>query len=322
MVAKKELVEAHRPRWENVWAWLVLLAVYFSLQGLIIYAALAGQWWLALLLVLPLAHVMHAHLLALHEAAHGTLCPSRFWNELCGFVVGVHSFMSLSLFRHVHTTHHVRLTSERDEELWPFVLPGTPRWQRVLIAWTELVFGLYYTPVLFLRSLLRKDSTIRDPRVRRRIWLELAGVAVFVAAMLGLTAWFGAWKLLLVAYLIPAMLAGSLQTGRKYAEHMGLTGTTVLSATRSVVPRTRLGRLLSRTMFNIAYHGAHHRYAKMHPSELPRFQALLKPEREGELAPYPTYRRAFAEVLRSLSDPKIGAQWEASAGPGARVRLG
>jgi len=31
------------------------------------------------------------------------------------------------------------------------------------------------------------------------------------------------WKLLLVAYVAPALLAGSLQTARKFVEHMGLT---------------------------------------------------------------------------------------------------
>src|SRR5262249_32402507 len=159
-----------------------------------------------------------------------------------------------ALFRHVHTQHHVYLTSERDEELWPFVVPGVPRWRRVLIAWTELLLGLLYTPLLFLRSFLRRDTTIRDPHLRLRIWGELALVAVFSIAVIGLTTRFNAWKIVLVAYVVPALLAGSLQTLRKYVEHMGLTGTTILGVTRSIVPQNRLGRWLSLTMFNIAYH--------------------------------------------------------------------
>src|SRR5262245_34129848 len=83
MLDKSQLVEAHQPRWESVSVWLALLATYFALQGLIAWSLLGGPWWLAWLLVVPLAHVMHAHLLAFHEAAHGTLCPRYFWNEAC-----------------------------------------------------------------------------------------------------------------------------------------------------------------------------------------------------------------------------------------------
>lgn len=317
---KAHLIEAHQPRWESVWVWLGLLATYFMLQGLIVWSCLGGPWWLGWLLIVPLAHVMHSLLLGFHEAAHGTLCPSYFWNEACGIFVGAHSFMSLALFRHVHTQHHVHLTSERDEELWPFVLPHVPRWRRVLFAWSELLLGLYITPVIFLRSFLRRDTTVRDPRQRLRIWLELGLGVAFAAVVLAATAWFGAWQILVMAYLIPAMLAAMLQTGRKYVEHMGLTGTTILSVTRSVVPQTGLGRFLSRTMFNIAYHGVHHRYAKMHPAALPEFTCLLEPGAEDELPPYANYRQAVVDMLRNLGDPRIGVQW-AVAKP-AKIHIG
>jgi len=322
MTERAHLIEAHQPRWESVAVWLGLLTAYFGLQGLIVWSALDGPWWLAWLLIIPLAHVMHSLLLGFHESAHGTLCPNRFWNEACGTFVGAHSFMSLALFRHVHTQHHVHLTSERDEELWPFVLTRVPRWQRVLFAWAELLLGLFCTPVIFLRSFLRSDTTITDPRLRLRIWLELGLCVVFTAAVLAATAWFGAWKILLVAYVLPAMLAGTLQTARKYVEHMGLTGSTLLGVTRSVVPQSRFGRLLARTMFNIAYHGVHHRYARMHPAALPEFAELLHPEREEELPPFMNYRQAVIDMVRSLSDPRVGVQWESKAPEPPRIRIG
>jgi hypothetical protein len=103
---------------------------------------------------------------------------------------------------------------------------------------------------------------------------------------------------------------------------MGLTGTTVLGVTRSIVPGNLLGRLLSRTMFNISYHGVHHRYARLHPAALPDFEEMLQPEHQGELPPFATYRAAFADMLTSLGDPRIGVQWEASHDEPARVRIG
>ena len=166
------------------------------------------------------------------------------------------------------------------------------------------------------------DTTIRDPRLRLRIWLELGLCVAFTAVVLAATAWFGAWKILLVAYVLPAMLAGTLQTARKYVEHMGLTGTTILSVTRSVVPQSLVGRLLARTMFNIAYHGVHHRYARMHPAALPEFAELLRPETEEELPPFLNYRQAVVDMFRSLGDPRVGVQWESKALEPPRVRIG
>ena len=79
---------------------------------------------------------------------------SRRLNEVDGIILGVMSFMSFSLYRATHQSHHAHLATERDEELWPFVHPGMPRWGRVLAAFLELTAGLLFTPFLFLRTFL------------------------------------------------------------------------------------------------------------------------------------------------------------------------
>ena len=63
--------------------------------------------------------------------------------------------MSFSLYRAAHQLHHAYLATERDEELWPFVIPGMPRWVRILAAFLELGLGLLFTPFLFVRTFLR-----------------------------------------------------------------------------------------------------------------------------------------------------------------------
>ena len=57
--------------------------------------------------------------------------------------------------------------SRRDEEFWPFVEPGVPRWLRVLTAIGELCCGLLVTPLIFARTFLRAGSPIRilDPEL-------------------------------------------------------------------------------------------------------------------------------------------------------------
>jgi fatty acid desaturase len=257
---------------------------------------------------------MHGHLLAFHEAAHGSLCPNPRINDALGVFIGMFSFMGFSLYRAAHHSHHSYLGTGRDEELWPFVQTNKPRWFRRLAAFSELFLGLAYTPLLFFRAFVRPGSFIRNRNRRRRIWIEL-GLMVFVwTSILTIVANEGWWQYLLVMYVAPATLAGFMQSLRKYIEHMGLRGSTVLSSTRSIVDPGLLGRLLSFSLFNEPYHGVHHKYARLPYEVLPEFADDLIPNDSAveiglERRPFPTYRRALQDMLPALLDPKVGAQW-------------
>jgi fatty acid desaturase len=320
--AKEFLYALHRPTWSGVGKWLAFLALFLLLEGLLLAVLVvpfppAAQWTAAGLLVLALGHFMHAHLIAFHEAAHGSLCPVRRLNETLGVFIGIPALMSLSLFRAVHHTHHAFLATEKDEELWPFVKPGTPRWARRLAVLGELGFGLFYTPLLFLRAFTRPGTVIRERSVRRRIWGELALVAMVWTAAVAAAAWWDLWVFGLVMYLLPAMTAGSMQTLRKYIEHMGLTGSTVLTVTRSVLPPRWAGRLIAFSLFNEPYHGTHHKYPRVPQAALPRLTPVLTPA-TWEPAPFPSYRCALADMLRTLGDPRIGGQWLRALGARSR----
>jgi fatty acid desaturase len=308
---KARLIDLHQPRWAGFWMWLGFAAGFFLLEGVLAWSLLEGTIWLSVALVLVLAQIMHTHLIAFHEAAHGSLCPKRRLNDALGVFIGSLSFMGFSLYRAVHHYHHAYLASERDEELWPFVHTDMPRWFRCLAAATELIFGLAFTPLLFLRSFLRRGTPLRDRRVRRRIWAGLALITVVWTGVIAATAWFGAWRFLVVMYLAPALLAGFLQSLRKYIEHMGLTGATVLESTRSIISSSPMGRLVAFLLFNEPYHGVHHKYARLPQRALPDFADLLVPAEPGEMPPFTSYRSACWDMLGCLCDPRVGAQWRA-----------
>ena len=308
-VEKERLLEMHEPRWSSVFIWLLFLTVFLLCQGLLFWSLTAGAWWFAVPLVLILAHIMHGHLIAFHEAAHGSLCPHPRLNDALGVFIGMFSFMGFSLYRAAHHSHHSYLGTERDEELWPFVIPSKPRWFRCLAAVSELIFGLIYTPLLFVRALVRPGSVIRNRIRRRRIWLELGLIAAVWGILLAAVAYMNACIYLLVMYVIPASLAGFMQSLRKYIEHMGMTGSTVLSSTRSVVNPGLLGRFLAFTLFQEPYHGVHHKYARLPYAVLPEFTDDLEPAGPPERVPFPTYRHALFDMLPTSLDPKVGSQW-------------
>src|SRR5437588_3008698 len=268
-----------------------------------------GWLWLTVPLVLVAAHLMHGLLIGFHEASHGLLRKSRRLNEFDGVILGMFSFLPFSLYRVVHQTHHMHLATERDTELWPFVRTNAPRWARRLAAFFELTLGLFYSPFIFLRVFFRPNSIVRSRKVRRRIWLELAMAVVVWAAIYAAVAFLGVWKYFLWLYLVPAMIAANLQSWRKYVEHLGLTGNTVNSSTRSIVPKSWLGHLFAYTLLHEPYHGVHHQNAGLPHRVLPQFPAILTPKRPDDVPPFMSYRQALPDLIRSLANPRLGAQW-------------
>ena len=275
--------------------------------GIAVYQG--ASYWLLVPLGVVLGHFMHGAAVGLHEATHGLLRKNRKFNEFDGVLLGIFSFMSFSLYRAAHQTHHAYFTTERDEELWPFVLTESPRWARVLAAGLELTLGLVFTPLLFLRAFLRQGSPIRSAKVRRRIWLELGLMVIVWAATLTLISRLALWPYFGFMYLLPAFIAGNLQTWRKYVEHVGLTGDTANSGTRNIVTDTAWGRLLAFTLLHEPFHGVHHLHVGLPHAELPSRVKELTPVAQEDLPLFPSYRHALWHLLRQLSDPKVGAQW-------------
>jgi fatty acid desaturase len=317
--ADNPLSEPHEPHWVSRAAFPIMVGLLALNLGALFAALYHSNYWLVVPLALIVSHLMHGNLIGFHEASHGMLRKSRFLNELDGVLIGFLSLMSFTLYRAAHQTHHAHLGCERDEELWPFNDPKSPRWFRRLMAFTELCFGLFHTPAMFFRTFVRKNSPIRSKKVRRRIWMEFAGIAAFQATFLTIVALTGTWKYWLWMYFIPAFIGGNLQSWRKYVEHVGLTGATIRSATRSIIADTWTGKLVSFTLLHEPFHGVHHQRAGLGHAELPIYQKDLYPTNDEELAPFRSYSHAIGHLITCLNDPKVGAQWRGMKG--AQVAL-
>lgn len=290
------------------------LVILLALIETALWVAVWGGWlWLILPLVLVTAHLMHGILIGFHEASHGLLRKNRRLNEFDGVLIGIFMFLPFNLYRVVHQMHHMHLATERDTELWPFVLTKAPRWARRLAAFLELTVGLFYSPFIFLRVFVGRHSLVRSRKVRRRVWAELAlAVAMWATIIAAITFW-GVWKYFLWLYLVPALIAANLQNWRKYIEHVGLTGNTVNSSTRSIVPKSWLGRVFAYTLLHEPYHGVHHQNAGLPHAVLPQFKSVLTPKKPGERVPFMSYRQALPDLIRNLGNPRVGAQWRDSS---------
>ena len=302
----------YQPHWSSRSAFqLVVIFLALTELALVWVLSSGATLWLAVPLVLLVSHFMHGAAVGFHEAAHGLLRRNRRFNEFDGILIGVFSFTSFSLYRAAHQSHHAYLSTERDEELWPFVMVKTPRWLRRLAAFVELTMGLLFTPALFLRSFLRTGSPIRSKKVRRRIWKELILMLVVWITILTSVTYWQVWPYFMCMYVIPEIIAANLQSWRKYIEHMGMTGSTVNGCTRNIIDNGWFGRFVSLTLLHEPYHGAHHLHVGMPHAELPGRASELQPTQPGEPYPFRSYAHAMLDLMRSLRDPRVGEQWKA-----------
>lgn len=296
--------------WATKKAFPIVSGMFYVTQATLAFTVYMQWWVVSILLSLFLSHLMHALLIAFHEASHGYLRKHRWANEIDGVLVGILSYTPFTLYRALHQKHHLHLATEKDVELWPFVHPDAPRWKRRLFAFLELNFGLVCTPYVFLRVFFQKDSPITNLKVRKRIWGEIALCAGFWVVNVAAVAYFNLWPWFFFNYLIPGFIAGNLQSWRKYIEHVGLRGNTSRSATRSIIADTWTGKALSLTLLHEPLHGIHHVKMTLPHYELPQRTEWLNPSEEGDTTPYPNYRSAIFDLLKELRDPKVGGQWE------------
>ncbi|MBL9124215.1 MAG: fatty acid desaturase [Planctomycetaceae bacterium] len=300
---------------DRAWMWphtLTTLAYAAALVGGL-WTWQQGYWPLTVACWLLGAQLGHMKLIALHESAHGTLNAHPLRNEVQGLAVASMILVPLSAFRYVHSQHHAYLATPRDLELWPYVNPETPRWVRILAVAAELTIGYFYTPVIFLRGVLVGENL--PPRERRRIWIEYAAIAATWCVVLPVVAWHGWWTELAVLYLVPSILSGNLQSLRKFTEHLGLLGSSILETTRTVVDPSLIGTTFSEAMLHIDHHATHHRWAKMPHYNLPLATPAVYEGQPRHLPLFSSYAAAMLDMARSLGNPRIGRQWLAPQSP-------
>jgi fatty acid desaturase len=303
--SRADVAELHQfEHWPARWVW-PLFAGMLALQAAAV--ALPTTYWPLLLVIWPaLGAITFVFVLAFHDASHGRFHPVTWLNEGFGHLVGSLGFTPLNVYRFAHARHHAQLARQGDPELWPFNSPNVSRPLRVVAAFAEIVFGIVYTPLLFLRSVLVGKPT---PRERTLIIRGYFGCALFWAAVLATCYYFNMWRPLLVGSIVPLAISGMMQTLNKYEQHLGLHGHTVLGLTRTVVDRSRYSEIISAAMLYNDYHGTHHRYAKIPYYHLPSATPYTLAGTSEPCPVYPSILSAGLEMLFCLLDPKVGPQW-------------
>ena len=282
-------------------------AIHIGLIVVCVVAWNSGWWYASVLLWFVIAWMDHAALSRLHEAAHHQLVRSRFGNELFGVLIGTFALTPLSVYRYVHAQHHAHLGRERDPEFWPYNLPTSPRWVRLMYAWLELLFGWIFTPILYSLRTARAWRGLARVRRQRLLWewILLAGIWSLMLVAVAAT---DTWIWFLVGHLAPTWIAGTVQTVRKFTEHLGRFGDNIYDMTRTVVYSRLIGRMASRSQLHVEHHGTHHRWPGIPYHKLPEATPIVYSGREQGCI-YPSHWSAIRDMLPHLMDPRVGPQW-------------
>lgn len=298
----KELIRQLHQKNTRAFYLSTFYTILFGILGVI--AVVSPHWWICVPIWMIQAYIGHAILLGFHEASHFIVHPNRKLNEINGIITGTTILTPLTAYRWVHNQHHMHIGTPDDTELWPYVDVASSRFKRILAAIGELFLGCFYTPLIFLRGIWVEPNL--PSYVKMRLKLEYSLIVIHWTTALFLIAWFDVWFEFVVGYLVGAWGAGNLQSWRKLTEHLGMLGNDVPSTTRTVIDKSFVGRLVSRSLFHIDLHGPHHQYSKIPCSNLPAATELLYYDQNV----YRHYHNAIFAMIESLPNPRVGSQWK------------
>lgn len=243
-----------------------------------------------------------------HETIHHTVCRSRKANIILGRIIGMVVLTPYTVYRESHIRHHAYLNRPGDWELWPYSDPSASRSFRMAFAWCDLLLGFITGPYIYGRTFFHKKSPIASPELRTAIHWEYLLSALFWGVTLGFVAWFNAWYGFLKIWIVPHALAGILQTGRKFTEHLGMQSFDPLMGTRTVIGENAWTRFCAQANFDIFVHGPHHRHPRLPHAELAsKMHEYVRNTPEAGYPVFSTYARAVRAMLPALfRNPGVG----------------
>lgn len=268
------------------------------------------------------AYILFCWTSCFHETAHQTLTGSPWVSIWLGRALGCVMGTPYTAYRESHIRHHAYLNKPSDWELWPYSDPNASLAFRRIFVWIDLLFGALTAPYIYGRIFFHRDSPIKSPQLRRQIMFEYAAAAIFWAIVLGTVAWFGAWVEFLKVWVVPHLLAGMYQNGRKFTEHLGMSSYDPLLGTRTVMGGNLITRACTYMNFDIFIHGPHHRHPRIAHNQLEtKMQEYLAGNPDRNFPIFTSYWQAIRQMVPWMfRNPGVGVNVGAPYPDGSRER--
>ncbi|MFP6765779.1 MAG: fatty acid desaturase [Planctomycetaceae bacterium] len=242
-----------------------------------------------------------------HETVHQTLTSQRGTSIWLGRFLGTLMFVPYGVYRESHIRHHAYLNKPYDWELWPYSDPQAGLWFRRVFVWLDFFFGAFTAMLTYGRIFFHKTSPIKDAQ-RKVVACEYIFAVCFWGVLFALFTLFSQWGGFVRGWLVPYMIAGMYQNGRKFTEHMGMSSYDPMHGTRTVVGQNWWTKLCTYLNFDIFIHGPHHRHPRVaHRKLREKMRDYVKSESALQYPMFRTYREAVRDMLPFLfRNPGVG----------------
>jgi len=273
-----------------LWRLLVYLALVIALgvavlstRGVLSVAAMA------------LLGVIYAHGVELqHQALHNTALPSKSWNRLVGFFLGLPMLVSFTDYQVSHLRHHRLLGTADDREFFNY---GYDRLTSLKPLLAHLLMLRHYRDVsaFIAASLVGWTKPGIKPQSARKIRAEYCWMAFFLAAAVVVSIVFHT-QALIYLWLVPLLFAIPAHALVELPEHWGRDhGTLDVAANTRTIKAGPLGSWYTN---GNNYHIEHHWLPGVPNDRFPELHRAIGQSVATETYPE-FYRRFFMELYRN-----------------------
>lgn len=211
--------------------------------------------------IVATALALNALVLLMHDGMHDSLFCNLHWNRIASVLLGSTFLMSFSAYRVLHTRHHMFLGDPRDPDDY-----NNYTGRRSLV-WSLHFLRLFVGSLLYLVAIPILAIRHGTREERRRILTEYAFLAVVYSVMLR----FVPLPYLVVAWLIPLLIVGTLTAIRGFTQHGITDASDPYIASRTIIPNPIVGFFL----LHENYHLEHHLFPEVPSYHLPRLHRLV-----------------------------------------------
>jgi len=220
-----------------------------------------GRWLMILPGIAAMALALNAFVLLMHDGMHDSLSRNRQWNRIASVLIGSTFLMSFSAYRVLHTRHHIFLGDSRDPDDYNNYTG------RRSVVWSLHFLRLSMGSLLYLVAIPILAIRHGSRQERQRILMEYALLAAVYSVILR----FAPLRYLVVAWLIPLLIVGTLTAIRGFTQHGITDASDPYIASRTIIPNPIVGFFL----LHENYHLEHHLFPEVPSYHLPRLHRLV-----------------------------------------------
>jgi fatty acid desaturase len=237
--------------------------------------------------------LIYAHAVELqHQALHSTAFPSKFWNRLVGYFLGLPMLVSYSDYQHSHLQHHRLLGTKDDREFFNYGYDHLTSLKPLL---RHLLMVGHYRDVsrfIFNAVLGRTRPGISKRETAVHVRSEYQGMAILIALMVGLSIYFKT-GLFLKIWFIPLLVAIPTHALIELPEHWGRDhGTLDVRSNTRTIRASWFGYWFTN---GNNYHIEHHWLPAVPNDRFPELHRAISDEIEVDT--YPAFYLRFLKEL-------------------------